>query len=142
MSYYKVTFAVESNALGSALENLALGIREGVISKSFVVEREEESVSLGAHKEPPRIKADSSKQIRKQKRGRPKREINGKNGQLGALTDHVRLHGPASYADLGKAIAARGFSKSGVGSAITRALAHGLLRKQGDGVYVLAEAAA
>ena len=138
MSYYKVTFAVESNALGSTLESLAIGIREGVISKSFVVEREEESVNPGAHKEPPRIKAD---QIRKQKRGRPKR-INGKNGQLGALTDHVRLHGPASYADLGKALAARGFSKSGAGSAIMRALTHGLLRKQGEGVYVLGEAAA
>ena len=142
MSYYKVTFAVESNALGSTLESLAIGIREGVISKSFVVEREEESVNPGAHKEPPRIKADSQKQIRKRKRGRPTREINGKSGQLGALTDYVRLHGPASYADLGKAIAARGFSKAGAGSAIMRALAHGLLRKQGEGVYALGEAAA
>jgi hypothetical protein len=142
MSYYKVTFAVESNALGSALENLALGIREGVISKSFVVEREEENASSVAHKEPPRIKVDSQKQIQKRKRGRPTKEIDGKSGQLGALTDYVRLHGPASYADLGKAIAGRGFSKAGVGSAINRALAHGLLRKQGEGVYVLGEAAA
>jgi hypothetical protein len=137
MSYYKVTFAVESKALGATLETLALGIREGVISKSFVVEREEESLNPGVHvEEPQRIKADKPKlpktpKIIKMKRRRASKGADIKHGQIGVIVDHVRVNGKSSYADIGRALAAAGFSRAGAGSAINRAIGAGVLRRDG-----------
>jgi hypothetical protein len=138
MSYYKVTFAVESKALSTTLETLSLGMREGVISKSFVVEREEELLNPAAHVEtPPRIKATATDKSKIRKRGRSK-GVNVNGGQLKALADHARAHGASTYAGLADALQAAAFSRAGAGSAITRAVAHGILRKQEDGSYSLA----
>lgn len=135
MSYYKVTFAVESKALSATLETLALGIREGVISKSFVVEREEELLNPAAHVEtPPRIKATTdAPKIRR--RRRTSKGVNG--GQLKALADHARAHGSSTYRGFADALQAAGFARTGVGSALNRAITNGILRKQENGSYAL-----
>ena len=92
MSYYKVTFAVESKALSTTLETLALGIREGVISKSFVVEREEELLNPAAHVEtPPRIKATTTRQNTDD--GELAKASTGASSRLWPIT-HARM-GPA-----------------------------------------------
>lgn len=138
MSYYKVTFAVESRALSATLETLSLGIREGVISKSFVVEREEEILNPTAHVEtPPRIKAAAAAadapKIRKPRR----RSVGVNGGQLKALADHARTHGASTYRGFADALETAGFARAGVGSALNRAIANGILRKNENGSYAL-----
>lgn len=136
MSYYKVTFAVESKALTTTLETLALGIREGVISKSFVVEREEELLNPAAHVEtPPRIKATTTDKPKIRRRRRVSKGVNG--GQLKALADHARAHGSSTYRGFADALQAAGFARTGVGSALNRAITNGILRKQENGSYAL-----
>ena len=137
MSYYKVTFAVESRALGSTLETLAVGIREGLISKSFVIERQEESLNPGAQEPPPRIKADKPKlpkipKVLKQQGRQKGKATNPNGGQLKVIADHVRVNERTSYADIGRALQAAGYSRAGAGSVINRALVAGVLRKDGD----------
>jgi hypothetical protein len=140
MAYYKITFAVESQALGPTLERLSLGVREGVVGKSFVVEREEENLHTETQVVKAiakRVKADA--EIRQPKIKRRRRSLNINGGQLKAIADHLRANGGVSaYTDIGRALADAGFSRAGAGSALKRAMEHGIVRKDGHGYALTA----
>jgi hypothetical protein len=133
LAYYKITLAVESRALEATLDRLAIGIREGVVSKSFVVEREPESIAPEPPAErPARIKADTPK-VKK------RRHSAKGSAQFDAIVEYARAHpGPFGYADAGRALAAKGLSKAGVGSALKRIIERDLVRKVERG-YELVE---
>jgi hypothetical protein len=90
-----------------------------------------------AHRAPTAPRLPKAVDTPKIKRRRASKSANG--GQLKVIADHVRVNGASSYAEIGNALAAAGFSKSGAGSAISRAIANGLLRKDGSN-YALSPA--
>src|ERR1700722_16069707 len=70
-----------------------------------------------------------------------RRATNATGGQIKALADYARAHGPSSYGDFANALQAAGFSRAGVGSALKRAVTHGVLQRHEDGGYGLAKTA-
>lgn len=69
-----------------------------------------------------------------------RRAMNATGGQLKALADYARAHGPSGYRDFANALQAAGYSRAGVGSALKRAVTHGVLQRHENGSYGLAKA--
>jgi hypothetical protein len=124
MSFFKVTFAVESHSIGKALE--VLGALGKDVSTGFVVERQEEGTPPAPDHDAPPARLPKARTAKASGRGKPKRrEPHIRMGRpperqsAAVLLERLR-RGPATQRDLVEALVANGFKPGSLASALSR----------------------